>query len=80
MNSKDIIDALGGTVEVAKLCNVQPQAVSQWFGVDPRTGKAREIPGARLMYLKVIRPAVFAKLEAEARAGTASEPAEPKVA
>jgi hypothetical protein len=68
INSTAIIDALGGTVAVAKLCDVKPQAVSQWFGTDPQSGGEREIPRARLMYLKVVRPEVFTRLEAEAKA------------
>lgn len=68
MNSAAIVEALGGTAEVARLCNVRPQAVSQWFGVDPKSGNERAIPAARLMYLKVVRPVVFAQLEAEAKA------------
>lgn len=46
-----IIDALGGTVAVAGMCEVAPQAVSQWR----RSG----IPAARRMYLKLLRPDVF---------------------
>lgn len=48
-----IIDALGGTVAVANLCEVASQAVSQWR----RSG----IPPARRMYLKLLRPDVFAE-------------------
>lgn len=43
-----LIDALGGTVATAALCEVRPQAVSQW-----RRGG---IPKARLMYLRLLRP------------------------
>ena len=46
-----IIDALGGTVKVAELCDVTTGAVSQW--------RNDGIPRARLMYLKAIRPDVF---------------------
>lgn len=62
MDSKIIIDALGGTSEVAAMCECTPQAVSQWFGVDA-DGEERHIPKARLMYLKAIRPDVFSRLE-----------------
>ncbi len=62
MDYEKIIYDLGGTSEVARLCEVEPQAVSQWFGTDPKTGKSREIPKARLMYLKVLRPDVFPEL------------------
>lgn len=61
MEPEKIIEALGGTSEVARLCQVKPQAVSQWFGVDP-DGKPRSIPRARLMYLKAIKPKVFREL------------------
>ena len=43
-----LIDDLGGPTAVAALCQVSPQAVSQWR----RDG----IPKARRMYLAVIRP------------------------
>ena len=66
MDHEKIIAALGGTSEVAKLCECTPQAVSQWFGIDPETGEQREIPKARLMYLKAVRPDVFASPAKEA--------------
>lgn len=62
MDNEKVIAALGGTVEVARLCECTPQAVSQWFGTDPETGKQRSIPKARLLFLKAIRPAVFRNL------------------
>ena len=46
-----MIDELGGTNVVAALCEVSPQAVSQW--------RNDGIPPARLMYLKVVRPDIF---------------------
>lgn len=51
MSDSEIIDALGGTGEVAKMCDVSPQAVSQW--------RDSGIPKARRMYLKAIRADVF---------------------
>lgn len=48
-----IIDTLGGTNEVARICEVSAQAVSQW--------REDGIPKARLMFLRVIRPDVFEK-------------------
>lgn len=51
MDASKIIDALGGTNAVAELCEVTPQAVSQWREVG--------IPNARLMFLKLARPEVF---------------------
>ena len=47
-----IIDLLGGTNRVSEMCDVTPQAVSHW--------RTKGIPQARLMYLKLLRPDVFA--------------------
>lgn len=55
--STRVIDAIGGTVKVARLCSVTKGAVSQWR----RDG----IPEARLMYLRLLRPDVFAAVDAE---------------
>lgn len=52
MNANSIIDSLGGTNAVALLCKVSPQAVSQW--------REDGIPKARLMFLELARPDVFA--------------------
>jgi hypothetical protein len=60
MTSDTIISRLGGPSEVAKLCECSPQAVSQWFGIDPVSGQQREIPKARLLYLRAVRPDAFA--------------------
>lgn len=46
-----IIDALGGTSETARLCEVQPASVSEWR----KTG----IPKARLMFIRLARPELF---------------------
>ena len=53
MDANDIIDLLGGTAEVARLCEVRAPSVSGWR----RTG----IPPARLMYLRAVRPDVFSE-------------------
>lgn len=50
----EIIDALGGTSEVARLCEVQPPSVSGW--------RKLGIPKAQLKFLRLARPAVFAQL------------------
>lgn len=47
MNASDLIDALGGTAEVARLFDVKSPSVSEW--------KANGIPKARLHYLKLLR-------------------------
>ena len=51
MTPNKIIDTLGGTNAVAALCEVKPQAVSQW--------RTSHIPNARLMFLKLARPDIF---------------------
>jgi len=57
-----IIDALGGTMAVTRLCEVRSASVSKWRW----TG----IPRARLMFLKAIRPDVFVpELAEKERAG-----------
>lgn len=54
-DSSSIIDALGGTCVVATLCDVSPQAVSQW--------RTDGIPRARAKFLRLARPEVFDVLE-----------------
>lgn len=49
-----IIDALGGTSEIARLCQVSDPAVSQW--------RKSGIPRARLMFLRLAKPEVFTSL------------------
>ena len=51
MDDSKIIDRLGGTVEVSRLCEVRPPSVSEWR----RTG----IPKARRQFLQLLRPDVF---------------------
>lgn len=48
----EIIDALGGTAAVARLCQVKPPSVSDW--------RKEGIPPARRMYLQAVRPEAFA--------------------
>ena len=48
-----VIDALGGSSAVARLCKVTPQAVGQW--------RKDGIPDARRMYLEVVHPEAFEK-------------------
>lgn len=57
MNQNEIIDKLGGTAEVARLCQVKPPSVSQW--------RESGIPAARLMFLRLARPEVFSAVDAE---------------
>lgn len=51
MDANQIIDALGGTAEVARLCHVKSPSVSEW--------RTNGIPPARLQYLRLLRPEVF---------------------
>lgn len=46
-----IIDALGGTATVARLCRVKAPSVSDW--------RKNGIPDARQQYLELLRPDVF---------------------
>lgn len=50
MNTIYIIDSLGGTVEVARICGIKPPSVSEW--------KTNGIPWPWLMYFSQIRPDV----------------------
>lgn len=52
-----VIDGIGGTVAVAKLCDLTSGAVSQW--------RHNGIPKAQLNYLRLARPDFFASLEAK---------------
>jgi hypothetical protein len=47
----EIIDRLGGTSEVARICQIKPPSVSEW--------RATGIPSARRQYLELLRPDVF---------------------
>lgn len=53
MRDDEIIDALGGTCVVARLCEVSPSAVSQW--------RKNGIPRFQRRYLALILPEAFAE-------------------
>lgn len=53
ITADEIIDALGGTSETARLCEVEPPSVSGW--------RKDGIPKSRLMFLKLARPDIFRK-------------------
>lgn len=57
MDANRIIDELGGTGAVAKLCDVSEPAVSQW--------RSNGIPPLRLKLLRFQHPKVFRRLDAE---------------
>ena len=56
-----VIDRLGGTTAVAKICKIAPPSVHEW--------RTRGIPPARLQYLELAFPHAF---EVDA-AGTAEK-------
>lgn len=51
MDANQIIQNLGGTAAVARLCRVKQPSVSQW--------RRNGIPPARLQYLMLLRPDAF---------------------
>ncbi|OXI26880.1 hypothetical protein CFB35_09935 [Burkholderia sp. AU16482] len=50
-----VIDAFGGTAATAYLCQVRMPSVSEW--------RRNGIPRARLLFLKLARPDLFASLD-----------------
>lgn len=63
-----IIDAFGGTVALARVCECKPQAVSRWR----RAG----IPKARRQFLKLLRPDLFRPTPFAGEGRTTSVPSE----
>lgn len=55
-----LIDRLGGTTAVAKLCDCKPPSVHEW--------RMNGIPKYRLQFLRLARPDVFEGLEQQAAA------------
>lgn len=53
INANMIIDLLGGTAATARLCEIAPSSVSEW--------RTRGIPKARLQFLRLAKPEVFAE-------------------
>lgn len=51
MTDAEIIDAMGGTAQVARICRVTSPSVSEWRRVG--------IPRARRQYLELLRPDIF---------------------
>lgn len=72
MDANTIIDALGGTGKVAKLCGITPGSVSQW--------RNKGIPHAWMKFLRAARPKTFIRLEREAAARAAAEEKESSAA
>lgn len=51
LTASEIIDRLGGTTEVARICRIKPPSVSEW--------RASGIPPARRQFLELLRPEAF---------------------
>jgi hypothetical protein len=57
--ASEIINALGGTAKVARLCDVKPSSVSEW--------RHEGIPKARQQFLELLRPDVFIQVRKQQR-------------
>ncbi len=57
-HATQVIDVLGGTAEVARLCQVAMPSVSDW--------KKEGIPRARMMFLQAVRAKKLAGIDLEA--------------
>jgi len=51
MDADYVIDSLGGTSAVARLCRIRSASVSEW--------RHRGIPPAREQFLRLLRPDIF---------------------
>lgn len=69
-HAAQIIDALGGTAETARLFEIRMPSVSAW--------RHEGIPRARMMYLKAVHPSALAGVDAEAATAIVDEVAEQK--
>lgn len=67
LEANRIIDALGGTAAVARLCEVNSQAVSQW--------RRNGIPKPWVKYFSCLRPDLFGATEAQCATGTEGQAA-----
>lgn len=52
MDAAKIIEKLGGTAAVARLCDIKSPSVSEWK-------RNNAIPKAQLNFLRVLRPDIF---------------------
>lgn len=74
-HATQVIEALGGTAAVARICEVSMPSVSDW--------KKDGIPPARMMFLRAVRRKDLAGLDLEAAVAPrrrSSELTEPKAA
>jgi hypothetical protein len=62
MNDSDLINKLGGTFKVARLCDITPQAVSQW--------RTQGIPDSRRQFLSLRHPNIVVYTPKAARDST----------
>jgi hypothetical protein len=62
-----LIDALGGTTEVARICQIKQPSVSEW--------RVNGIPPARRQFLELLRPDVFGPAPAGQEAANDGEAA-----
>lgn len=51
LDASNVIDSLGGTTAVARLCDIQPPSVSEW--------RRKGIPKPWMKFLRATRPDVF---------------------
>ncbi|CAM3827494.1 hypothetical protein [Castellaniella denitrificans] len=63
-----IIESLGGTTAVARMCDIKIPSVSGW--------KRKGIPQARRMYLRLLHPEAFQSAPSDRAAACDSLPAE----
>ena len=53
--ASELIDKLGGTTEVARLCDIRPPSVSEW--------RRKGIPKPWMKFLELARPDAFPSVE-----------------
>lgn len=53
--ANEVIELLGGTTKTAVLCEISPQAVSQW--------RENGIPKAQRKFLRAERPDIFKRID-----------------
>ena len=63
-----VIDALGGTAEVARICKVRMPSVSDW--------KRDGIPPARMMFLRAVHSVALSGIDLEAATAARRTPAD----
>lgn len=64
--ASQVVDALGGTAAVARLCEISMPSVSDW--------KKDGIPRARMMFLRVVREKELAGIDLDAALSVVNPP------